>query len=99
TRWPRDWSSDVCSSDLERPHRRLLRRRRPPRKHAGERFLAPQQLSRPGRLPRGPQLFERAERELEARLCVIGPTREDQRLGQERSEERRVGKEVRWGGA
>src|SRR5690625_7994777 len=27
TRWPRDWSSDVCSSDLEGEHV-LLRRRR-----------------------------------------------------------------------
>src|SRR5437870_5710969 len=28
TRWPRDWSSDVCSSDLPRPIAGLLRHRR-----------------------------------------------------------------------
>src|SRR5690625_7990095 len=27
TRWPRDWSSDVCSSDLERADKELQRQR------------------------------------------------------------------------
>src|SRR5690625_6872078 len=27
TRWPRDWSSDVCSSDLSPAHQELLRQR------------------------------------------------------------------------
>src|SRR5207253_3637497 len=38
TRWPRDWSSDVCSSDLLRPPRRL-HGRRPLRRQRGARQL------------------------------------------------------------
>src|SRR5439155_8850142 len=86
TRWPRDWSSDVCSSDLAAgglelrldEHERLpagrgeRERRRQRLADADERHVARDEL--------------RGERKLLERPCVHAL---------ERSEERRVGKECR----
>src|SRR5437870_8922139 len=78
TRWPRDWSSDVCSSDLER--RDLVRQQ--------ERQLVPPGLRR-----------RRQDRPQSEALLVIDAGRPVEQLldvdAEQRSEERRVGKECR----
>src|SRR5690606_39955949 len=85
TRFSRDWSSDVCSSDLDK----LL-----PRLQRGETFIDP------SRLAIDPELaaVNRALPYLTLRLAVIAITYFDttscvSMIRAERSEERRVGKE------
>src|SRR5439155_18565961 len=89
TRWPRDWSSDVCSSDLVSEH--LLRPPRPPLESADAEVFAylrgvsrirPTTLAARLRLP---------EHRVEERLDRL------RGLRAVRSEERRVGKECRSG--
>src|SRR5207253_5434903 len=94
TRWPRDWSSDVCSSDLAPPmdrdhHPPGALRRRSARRHrlAQTPILEANHRRRPPPVKGGPeqiarQLGLRAEELLEPRKRHA------------RSEERRVGKEV-----
>src|SRR5439155_5013978 len=55
TRWPRDWSSDVCSSDLSTSRRPRRSSRGPPPAPRGRReVLGPQELSlRVSRFARG----------------------------------------------
>src|SRR5690606_40940648 len=87
TRFSRDWSSDVCSSDLERRFStpEIRRSGAPHTRGAAEPCLAywfragTAGLSTAGRSPRGP--------EGRPRPCRGGPSA--------RSEERRVGKECR----
>src|SRR5207253_5828737 len=82
TRWPRDWSSDVCSSDLRGRERRRARSR-------GGRAARPTGFRRRWRAARLRQAWRGGE--------PARPTRTSaNRRG--RSEERRVGKECRWGG-
>src|SRR5439155_15739169 len=83
TRWPRDWSSDVCSSDL-----RNLSPRRSGQNHRGLRFRGELDESRYGRAHRCRRLLET--------LPYPAPCGSDFERG--RSEERRVGKECicRW---
>src|SRR5437870_4139207 len=85
TRWPRDWSSDVCSSDLcgiveggsirNDPTLELLLRVAVSQAEAGADMVAPSDM-------------------MDGR---VGAIREA--LDEARSEERRVGKECRWGWA
>src|SRR5207253_5180465 len=87
TRWPRDWSSDVCSSDLKRILPVLARRLRLDRR--------PESLAH----PRLGVLFDTAadlELDLDQRRLVVGAGEIGVDLRDplaDRSEERRVGKE------
>src|SRR5439155_17597450 len=85
TRWPRDWSSDVCSSDLQELEAAVV--------------LCPQ-VSVMSEQPHGfEQQIVEVHRvgEAQTRLIVVVHLREPPRLGvfRLRSEERRVGKECR----
>src|SRR5690606_40710050 len=85
TRFSRDWSSDVCSSDLPR---QLLERRR-------------RGLRVDGELPQDHALelvVGRLVIAVEAGLAQRGVVVDDHHLAQSRSEERRVGKSVDLGG-
>src|SRR5439155_5024207 len=87
TRWPRDWSSDVCSSDLAGPARR-------PSRCTCARDLARAQVHLDGRRA-GPAVGGAVG------LEAARPARLGAGLPRSRSEERRVGKECRergWGG-
>src|SRR5207253_3643411 len=66
TRWPRDWSSDVCSSDLAGAPRARRTRGAAVAPHAAERLRVSHPLSaRRRRLPRAyPRLGEAAGRAL-----------------------------------
>src|SRR5207253_4002537 len=94
TRWPRDWSSDVCSSDLydfwsKASHLRDVRRR-------AESLLERIGLGRKaGRL--AAHLSHGEKRHLEIGIALA--TDPALLLLDERSEERRVGKEGRCRGA
>src|SRR5690348_17721041 len=79
TRWTGDWSSDVCSSDLDTGIREARRR-----EGGGDRLQRAAPLAR---RPDGPELRER--REVLGHAHALGPH------GAPRSEERRVGKEGR----
>src|SRR5207253_4494024 len=94
TRWPRDWSSDVCSSDLE--DQGIL--------VAGDEGVVPQRRRRSGNRPdpsdggKGGILGRAVEHDGETvRVRQSDRDGKDLRAGreQERSEERRVGKEGR----
>src|SRR5207253_5482904 len=76
TRWPRDWSSDVCSSDLVDADRASP---------GGDLDL----------VTGGAALDERFLDAREMQLLRI--VRREQAAVEQRSEERRVGKECRWG--
>src|SRR5699024_11963513 len=83
TRSKRDWSSDVCSSDLgpERfAERRLHSWHRPPRYNAGAEF---------------PRLTRRPQTPKTAQNLGLFPSFPPGELLPRRSEERRVGKECR----
>src|SRR5207253_3457742 len=88
TRWPRDWSSDVCSSDLQRPGRTggpLL-------------TLCMELYGHRGHLVVGRRL---AARHLEISPVMVAIERGRAHHAtawspEGRSEERRVGKELRW---
>src|SRR5690606_41000426 len=85
TRFSRDWSSDVCSSDLVgRPE------------DGADRLLDDQRQA-----PGGEQRLERAAIEPADDAAFDGDADErgDEEGGGQRSEERRVGKECRGGGA
>src|SRR5207253_7672992 len=93
TRWPRDWSSDVCSSDLEETQERNGKSREQP-ETPGKRLLAGQKAGRSGGCPHSsahPHLPEGSQRTKKGKQVRGWPAR---------SEERRVGKEwrVRWWG-
>src|SRR5207253_7156361 len=96
TRWPRDWSSDVCSSDLRilRPINPIVLKNLSDDLRALANLLGrAHDLSFLGdRLRDGDQKSE-WEREGHKLLAVIEVSQEDLR-----SEERRVGKEGRAGG-
>src|SRR6185295_19794539 len=62
TRYWRDWSSDVCSSDLHEPHRRALQHRR------GRRGSAP---LRARRQRRPPARSEEHTSELQSRQYLV----------------------------
>src|SRR5206468_13003748 len=90
TRSDRDWSSDVCSSDLTTPPHRpgVCHRERDP--------------GRCGGVVRGESDLPRARDSAERLLCIGEEVEEHLlqvvRITPERSEERRVGKECRSGG-
>src|SRR5439155_3426599 len=94
TRWPRDWSSDVCSSDLGKKLKAVDK---------GE--LSASDLDEPKKKELQPLLDY-----MKGKLTEIKDVRLSRRLkgsavclvadeGEMRSEERRVGKECRCGGA
>src|SRR5207253_7509692 len=89
TRWPRDWSSDVCSSDLlddvaaHAPKNRFAFL--PRGKNRAEKFA---------KIARRKNLRKRIQKMAERYISVAGP-----RELAHRSEERRVGKECRCGEA
>src|SRR5690606_40508853 len=83
TRFSRDWSSDVCSSDLQ-----------PGKCQAEKIILQDRCLDRERKASEWPVLEQRVPQRI---IDVIGAHKEDQHGA--RSEERRVGKETRarWG--
>src|SRR5439155_7026691 len=85
TRWPRDWSSDVCSSDLPQPAGGAELR------HLFEKVVVGVEEERQAR-------GEGVDREAAGERAVDVGERVREREG-DRSEERRVGKECRagWG--
>src|SRR5207253_5481525 len=98
TRWPRDWSSDVCSSDLSQAllQVHLLRvRERPLVDRLLERVLLPRGV------PRHDGSGQRRAGEggggIGEQFAAVG-VRAGHGEPPERSEERRVGKEGRGGG-
>src|SRR5690625_6045114 len=86
TRWPRDWSSDVCSSDLERLDAERDRAAAPRRRRLG-----------PQHHHRRPRLGAPCARGF-WHLTPPVPTLIMYQQPVPRSEERRVGKECRCGG-
>src|SRR5207253_7714109 len=92
TRWPRDWSSDVCSSDLRAASRGRL--------GPDRRAAARDQADRERRLlvPQYDLVAEPVDHPepTAAGASVVEPHPAAERVA--RSEERRVGKEGRWGG-
>src|SRR5207253_4658572 len=90
TRWPRDWSSDVCSSDLAQVAPAYA-------------DLAPAiVIHGPLRHPRDECVRAAAVLEDEARLGPVRPREHHAGaavIAVGRSEERRVGKEGRWRGS
>src|SRR5207253_7637575 len=85
TRWPRDWSSDVCSSDLTVFSDRTRERLRETRDDSGHQRRNENETngSQPACPKRGGGFFDIQFHPFQNRL---------------RSEERRVGKECRYGG-
>src|SRR5439155_11074972 len=83
TRWPRDWSSDVCSSDLLAGARQILLVEELPVLPNGRQDRV---------LDEAPQLVAERRRGIAQRRRVQGRSIEPL---VERSEERRVGKECR----
>src|SRR5439155_2432730 len=83
TRWPRDWSSDVCSSDLSDSKIALSGSPTP-----GLRAIL---------LSESQQLYCRGSRGKQMRSSASASERRRQQRGLIRSEERRVGKECRYG--
>src|SRR5207253_8406927 len=95
--WPRDWSSDVCSSDLEGPSRPAAEQV-PGEQEEQEEEAQTQEVEPPVGAEREPRRRRRL-REDDA-LRAPGPAVEvledlRHREGQGRSEERRVGQEGR----
>src|SRR5207253_4080294 len=88
TKWPRDWSSDVCSSDLNRKAS-VLTPRAPK-----ARVLFPEDRRTPA-WPRGPPptLAERSATRADTPVCSCIRPRIPVQASRRRSEERRVGKE------
>src|SRR5207253_7060724 len=87
TRWPRDWSSDVCSSDLDRARTgRDVSAAAEARSERAQLGLAEQRTDVLVDVPRRTGEHREVERRVEL-LESIGERTE------ERSEERRVGKE------
>src|SRR5207253_4052452 len=84
TRWPRDWSSDVCSSDLWLVERRLSDVSARLKRLRGELQVIDEQLL----------FFDDAADETRLR-ALMSETPLADREHHERSEERRVGKEGR----
>src|SRR5439155_6315075 len=92
TRWPRDWSSDVCSSDLNAAEIRQRHERRDPGRRDAELAsieIQGEQAVEPGKVLH-PAVGERAAQEQ-----IVGT----RLVTEQRSEERRVGKECRSGWA
>src|SRR5690625_5391857 len=81
TRWPRDWSSDVCSSDLSMA--------------AGELLHSADHLLRNRRIQAVRRSGERRCAAPDTRTYRSGPLPVHHRTETRRSEERRVGKESR----
>src|SRR5207253_8712574 len=95
TRWPRDWSSDVCSSDLGR----LLDGRWRVRDHHVEEAVAGGDGRRGGRGETVPCQVRTAEGGgAEVERCSAHVRDPDRLSDGTRSEERRVGKEGGTGG-
>src|SRR5207253_7480485 len=93
TRWPRDWSSDVCSSDLGSV-RREVKRERGSRRVRGARSDDEQGLHGVSLRSGWQQLTITRKTEVARALLPLGEAAV--RRGHEvRSEERRVGKEWR----
>src|SRR5207253_5055534 len=94
TRWPRDWSSDVCSSDLA-PDEPAVAEQLAPLLTAGQ---DEQRQQAEGGDDAGAE-SEAEEKALAAMMlrCFVKADRLERQDG-ERSEERRVGKECRCGG-
>src|SRR5439155_10162666 len=84
TRWPRDWSSDVCSSDLALEAQEKLARRH---------TELDAKLAKLAELEQREAAMARTQTDLERRTAELKNGLE------QRSEERRVGKECRvaWG--
>src|SRR2546428_1088750 len=87
TRPDRDWSSDVCSSDLDR------RRRRSGKTNAATPTITTH--TTPARTPSASHVAKSVERMLQASISVTRPMTSRIAGTGERSEERRVGKECR----
>src|SRR5207253_7955259 len=94
TRWPRDWSSDVCSSDLRRDRPLVVVAEEDERRahHRREvRALVERAL-------RGGAVAEVHDRDRALSLQLLSPGESggvrDVRRDRDRSEERRVGKEA-----
>src|SRR5439155_10110704 len=92
TRWPRDWSSDVCSSDLDARPGEVRKERRLCRTWHGS-LVSPVTVlySRPFALFAG--FLIGVDRRFQYRRQEVGMS--IVRLAMIRSEERRVGKECR----
>src|SRR5690606_39970732 len=88
TRFSRDWSSDVCSSDLERSERLASGIRSGQVVQRGDDSLHPERT-----LAAGPQLFFK-DPESPLAEYTIQPGRRSSVLQLLRSEERRVGKSI-----
>src|SRR5439155_10150500 len=85
TRWPRDWSSDVCSSDLRgSPAARVCRR-------GGSRVVVPRRVRSPW-IPLDDIREQLATHVLELAGSARSAATEEHRDAALRSEERRVGK-------
>src|SRR5690606_40677232 len=90
TRFSRDWSSDVCSSDLGSSAGRTRPRQQEDR--AGAAVCRRLESDAPARL------FEQRSRDREAEAAATGPGGEAGRAETERAEERRGGTECGGGG-
>src|SRR5207253_5008243 len=98
TRWPRDWSSDVCSSDLEAvdvgPGQEGGRQQPERGRRVDGPGVAQQRLPIALAAP-GDRVEPEADRRSDREQVAEGHARVEPRL---RSEERRVGKEGKWRG-
>src|SRR5439155_9085780 len=92
TGWPRDWSSDVCSSDLGSDYVALSGTVEIPVGQADEGIVV---------VPIDDQLVEGSESVVvELTVPTVGPGElPPYAISAPRSEERRVGKECRWRGS
>src|SRR5699024_12097554 len=91
TRSKRDWSSDVCSSDLERDDTT-----------AACPGCKPSRTTRPNHYRRGSSTargYDERWRRLSVQARRLSPQCADCGSVEDRSEERRVGKEWRWEGS
>src|SRR5207253_3487162 len=80
TRWPRDWSSDVCSSDLEETQERNGKSREQP-ETPGKRLLAGQKAGRSGGCPHSsahPHLPEGSQRTKKGKQVRGWPARSEE---------------------
>src|SRR5207253_7886717 len=92
TRWPRDWSSDVCSSDLMAME---ITSRSVPGTPSAE--IATDKTTQPGTPVELPDPMQSRPRRGILRMAPQLTRRNFSSRATERSEERRVGKEWRYG--